>query len=211
MPASGRPRILDRMRIRYARWKHRLAPRAYPREPGGRRLVHLGCGAIDGPGFINVDVRHAPHIHHVHVVERLPMFTEGFADLVYACHVLEHVSFRQQQEVLGEWRRVLKPSGVLRLSVPDFDLLLRIYHACADDVDAVMPMLLGHQDYPSNYHFTVFNRRSLEVALARAGFREVRAWDPGRVEHHAFDDWASRSIEIGGTSFAVSLNLEAVK
>jgi predicted SAM-dependent methyltransferase len=110
-----------------------------------------------------------------------------------------------------EWRRVLKPSGVLRLSVPDFDLLLRIYHAQGDAVESIVPMLLGAQDYPANQHLGIFNQRFLRLRLEKAGFREVRAWDPSRAEHHEFDDWAGRLIELGGERFPVSLNLEAVK
>jgi predicted SAM-dependent methyltransferase len=204
-------KLLDWMRMRMAALRHRLSPPAYPVNPDGRRFVHLGCGATSSPEFINVDVRPLAHIHHAHDVHSLPMFEEGFADLVYACHVLEHVSFRRQGAVLAEWRRVLKPSGVLRLSVPDFDLLVRIYHACADDVTAIMPMLLGNQDYASNYHFGVFTRRHLTRLMTDCGFRHVREWDPRLVEHHEFDDWASRPIAIGGASFPVSLNLEGVK
>ena len=210
-PRSPVVTVLDWMRIRRAALKHRLSPPAYPVNRDGGRFIHLGCGATNSPEFINVDIRRGPHIHHAHDVTHLPMFEDGFADLVYACHVLEHVSFRRHLAVLAEWRRVLKPSGVLRLSVPDFDLMLHIYRACADEVEAIMPMLLGNQDYPSNYHCSVFNRSYLTRLLGEAGFHDVREWDPGRVEHHAFDDWASRSFEIAGRSFAISLNLEAVK
>lgn len=200
--------MLSTFRYMCARWRHFLLPPRYPRT--NKRLIHLGCGSIDARGYINVDIRRRPHIHHVHDVTKLEMFSDGFADLIYACHVLEHLSFRELLTVLKEWRRVLKCGGILRVSVPDFDRILNIY-ADYRTIDAVIPMLLGNQDYEFNYHKSIFNAAYLERLLKQAGFREVRMWQPGQVEHYDFVDWASQEIEFGDKSYPISLNVEAIK
>ncbi|WP_274607870.1 MULTISPECIES: class I SAM-dependent methyltransferase [Thiorhodovibrio] len=35
---------------------------------------------------------------------------------------------RDFRAVLAEWRRVLKPGGILRLAVPDFAACAKLYH-----------------------------------------------------------------------------------
>ena len=172
--------------------------------------LHLGCGDVDLPGFVNIDVSPAPHVHHVRRVERLPLFADGTVDLIYASHVLEHFPHESVVGVLSEWRRVLKPGGVLRLSVPDFDKLLAIYEACDRDLGPIIGMLYGAQADPFDFHGTAFTARSLEGALRRAGFSAVRAWVPG-VDTPAPGDWSTARIEAAGRSFELSLNLEGVK
>ncbi len=196
-------------RLRVAR-RGLVAPKP-PVRDDGRVLIHLGCGEIAAPGWINVDVQALPHIHHVTDVRRLDAFATGTVDLVYACHVLEHVSHRETRAALVEWRRVLKPGGVLRLSVPDFDLLVDAYLAEGRDVDKVVKPVLGGQRAGHDFHGALFTERSLRGALSGAGFTEVRRWRPGEAADHDFPDWAAGTIEFEGRSYAVSLNLEVVK
>jgi len=182
-----------------------------PRNPDGKVLLHLGCGQIASPGFINVDVRPGPHVHHIHEVTDLSIFADDYADLIYACHVLEHVRHAAVRKVLWEWRRVLKPGGILRLSVPDFDKLLVIYESSSHDIHSIMRPLMGGQGYEYNAHRGVFNCVSLTDALREVGFREIRPWDPECVSHHDFRDWANSDHVWNGRTFPVSLNLEAIK
>ena len=64
-------------------------------------------------GFIHVDLAPAPHVDHVADVRNLDFIATGSADLVYACHVLEHFGRLEFKDVLREWHRLLKPGGVL--------------------------------------------------------------------------------------------------
>ncbi len=187
-----------------------IGPRL-PVSPDGRVRIHLGCGDVNATGFINVDAWAAPHVHYVRDVTDLSIFPDGFADLVYACHVLEHVRHRMVTQTLWEWRRVLKPGGVLRLSVPDFERILHVYEACDGDLQSVVGFLMGGQQLPHDTHCSVFDRAYLSQKLVESGFREIRKWDAHHAEDHEMDDWASRQIERSGRWFDISLNLEAVK
>jgi predicted SAM-dependent methyltransferase len=54
-------------------------------------LINVGCGSKNYPGFINVDAVSAPHVDIVtNNISVLP-FDDNHADLIYMCHVLEHV------------------------------------------------------------------------------------------------------------------------
>jgi predicted SAM-dependent methyltransferase len=182
-----------------------------PRQDGSLRL-HIGCGEVNSPHFTNIDALPYPHVHILHDdIMHLPMFRDEVVDMVYMCHVLEHVPRKQIDEVIRELCRVLKTGGVLRLSVPDFDLLLRMYQDAGDDVTAIADPLLGSYNNPYDVHYAVFNRAYLAKLLLENGFREVRVWDPLHCVFHDFEDWASKTIGLNGKQYPVSLNLEGIK
>ncbi len=181
-----------------------------PQNPDGKVYLHLGCGDIASPEFINIDIHPAPHVHYVRDATDLSVFVDNYADLVYACHIFEHIPCDRLRETLGEWKRVLKPGGILRLSVPGFDELLSVYGACGHDVESIRGPLLGGWDgYPA--HCMIFNFSYLQQLLSDLGFSGIRKWVPSAVDHHAFDDWASRCIERNGKKHHISLNVEGVK
>jgi len=182
-----------------------------PKNRDGKILIHLGCGDIASPEFINVDARSAPHVHYICDVTDLSILPDNYADLVYACHLLEHIRRDKLRKTLWEWRRILKPSGILRISVPDFDALLHIYEACGHEIDSIAKPLMGGQGYLGNFHHSVFNYGYLHSLFEEVGFQIIRAWDPKKVDYHDFDDYASYTIMANGDSYPVSLNIEAVK
>jgi len=182
-----------------------------PENPGGKILIHLGCGDIASPEFINVDVRPGPHIHFVRDVTDLAIFEKNWSDLIYACHILEHISHRNIENVLWEWRRVLKKGGVLRLSVPDFDKIVHIYECSSRDINSIIKPLMGGQGYKDNVHRSAFNQKYLTEKLMDVGFREIRQWDPDKVSNHEFQDWASSIFKANDKKYQISLNIEAVK
>lgn len=183
-----------------------------PRLPNGEVRLHLGCGKIDHPGFVNIDAIPRRHVHYVQAVDRLARFGDASVDLVYACHVLEHFGHLQVPAVLREWGRVLKPGGRLCLSVPDFDRILDIYRDTGRDVGTIINALMGGQEYAYNYHRIIFNKEYLSGLLLAAGFRRVTEWTPddGGVGHDV-NDWSRRPLLVDGRPYPVSLNLEAEK
>lgn len=185
----------------------------FPKEMSSDGVVrlHLGCGGIDQPGFVNIDGIDRPHVHFVQSLTRLDRFSDASVEFVYSSHTLEHFPRIDTVTILKEWRRVLLPSGRLCLSVPDFDRILEIYQLTGGCLEDVLPPLFGGQDYPFNFHYTAFNRSSLSRALRDAGFSDVYEWSHGSDELHCFPDWSGRCIELGGRRIPISLNLEAVR
>lgn len=194
----------------WMRW--RLQRPAYPASAPGEALrLHLGCGHVNYPGFVNVDGRPAAHVHHVQPLERLDAFPDGCAELVYSSHCLEHFPHGQVRAVLREWQRVLRPGGVLRLSVPDFDLLLQAYLETGRNLRSVQMPLMGEQNYPLNFHYCAFNEPLLREMLEQAGLHSVRRWQPGEDAWASLPDWSGRSMVFEGRHYPVSLNLQASK
>ena len=183
---------------------------SFPHTHRDHVFVNLGCGAQSGPEYINVDIVPAPHIHYVHDIKVLDMFASESVDLLYASHVMEHIPRHALDAVIAEWRRVLKPGGILRISVPDFDNLLKIYTASGNDINAILAQLLG-QEPPYNNHYSVWNWEFIKNFFIERSFTEVRRWDPKTAKHYSMHDRAERTLSTGEASVLLSLNVEAIK
>lgn len=87
------------------------------------RRLHIG-GSYRCDGWEILDANAAPHVDHVCDAGKLSAFADGVYDELYASHVLEHFDYRDELlATLKEWHRVLRPAGVLYVSVPDMDIL----------------------------------------------------------------------------------------
>lgn len=170
------------------------------------RYLHIGCGTcILPPPFENLDIRDAPGVDHIS--EAFPLsFGPNVFDLVYVSHVLEHFNRKDTQSIINDWVRVLKPGGVIRLSVPDFEALIKIYHL-SGDIESVIGPLMGGQTYQQNYHYNCFDRKSLTKYLENAGCEAVHPWDYRRTSHSSFWDFSQATT----WEIPISLNLEARK
>lgn len=179
--------------------------------------LHLGCGKrhILGDDWIHVDLANFPHIDYQHDIRTLPMFADNSIDLVYACHVLEYFDRQEAIEALREWRRVLRPDGVLRLSVPDFTALCGLY-AATGDLSKVIGPLYGRMEIADDvliYHRTVYDRETLSDLLWKVGFVLIRPWNWRETEHAEVDDFSQAYYPHMDKEHGlmISLNLEAVK
>jgi SAM-dependent methyltransferase len=177
--------------------------------------LHLGCGNRYIPGFYHVDYMHYAHVDRQGPVEDLGFLEDGAVDLIYASHVLEHFGRHEVGKVLAEWRRVLRPGGVLRLAVPDFRAVVELYEkeGLQSGYSGLVGLICGGQRDPLDFHKIIFDKPFLSYLLLQAGFREVREWDWRATEHAAVDDYSQAYIphlekERGRL---VSLNLEALR
>lgn len=190
---------------------------ARPVSDTGLRL-HLGCGKRHIPGFVHVDLDEHPHIDHYHDIRRLPMFEDGSADLVYACHVLEYFDRVEVLDVLKEWHRVLRPGGTIRLAVPDFSALAEAYRRWGD-LSKIIGPLFGHIeiDTPEGmkklFHRTVYDFDTLQNTLETAGFCQVRRYDWADTVHKDHDDFSQAYLPHMDkeNGLLISLNVEATK
>jgi len=200
------------LKLRFSMLRRKLRTPALPKNKDGKVLLHIGCGEINSPEFINIDARPLAHVHVVtDDITSLGDFGDESVDLVYMCHILEHIKRDALVEVLTQIKRVLKKGGVLRISVPDFDQLIEVYNASGKNMDSIHLQLMGGQDHAYNFHYSVFNHTSLSNLLGKVGFRDVVPWDPYNCQYHNFKDKATRSLTVNGRAYPISLNLEAVK
>jgi len=185
--------------------------RPLPQNADGKVLIHIGCGDFDDKRYINVDTRPGWHIHYVESIENIEkLFPENYADLIYACMILEHVSYLKLLPTLKGIRKCLKQKGIFRISVPDFDAIIEMYKD-GKSVEAITPPLMGGQGYEGNFHYSIFNEAYLKQLLLESGFKEVKKWNPENASYHNFNDWSKREFPLNGKNWQITLNLEAVK
>lgn len=183
--------------------------------------LHLGCGKKFIPGFVHIDLDNFPHIDYHHEISRLPMFKNNTVDLIYSCHAFEYFDRQQAEEVLKEWRRVLKSGGILRLAVPDFEAIVRVYLKYGKDLEhrGILGPLYGRIEIETErgkktiYHKTTYDFKSLKKLLEDYGFNNVRRYDWRKTIHKDYDDFSQAYIphldkEKG---LLISLNVEAQK
>lgn len=172
--------------------------------------LHLGCGKRFIDGFIHIDAVDYPHIDHVTSIDNLSFIQDESVDLIYNCHVLEHFKRRDVNRVLAEWYRVLKPGGILRISVPDFEKLCIVYED-TKNINLIIGALFGRQDYLYNIHYNVFDFLSLQKVLNDSGFIDVHRYDWQDTEHANVDDFSQAYIPHMDkkNGVLISLNLEA--
>jgi predicted SAM-dependent methyltransferase len=156
-------------------------------------------------GYVHVDSRAEVHPDVVADIQHLDKFPDGSADIIYCAHVLEHIPRPHILDVLEEWRRVLKPGGTLRLSVPDFFVLADLYLNEGVSMWRITGPLHGRQDYEANTHYITFDYEYLAWLLGTAGYHDIRRWQPAQVHPAGYDDISLARID----GRYISLNLEA--
>lgn len=80
--------------------------------------LNIGCGNRRLPGYTGIDAVERPAADIVAPADAIPL-QDGCADEVMAIHLVEHVFSWEVPALLAEWRRLLKPGGMLVLEMPD--------------------------------------------------------------------------------------------
>lgn len=204
--------------------------------------VYVGCGSSPIKGWLNFDnsltVRCA-HVPLVHRLVRSPLrkqfieavrtkgikwadatkhipLSDHSVEILYTCHMMEHLDQEEVRLFLKEAHRVLKPGGIIRVVVPDLRILIDRYldSGNADELIAgtflavpkpktlsqkLLHLLNGHR----NHHW-IYDSASMSALLQSCGFSDVRILKPGETiipnpgELNLFD-WEGESLYIEAT------------
>ena len=91
--------------------------------------LHIGCGKNIIAGWLNTDIsikRCKEGALYLDAGDRFP-FPDNSFDYVYSEHLFEHLNYPQAVNMLSECHRILKHSGVIRISTPNFRFLVDLY------------------------------------------------------------------------------------
>jgi len=98
-----------------------------PLVSNGQRLVNVGCGRTFHPAWENLDLFPAdPSVRQINILHGLPYQT-ATVDACYSSHVLEHLRQADAIQFISEQFRVLKAGGIIRVAVPDLEVICRNY------------------------------------------------------------------------------------
>lgn len=188
--------------------------------------LHLGCGDIRIPDYINIDfnllAKGADVFGDIQNLDSLFInngeeikIKDNSIDTIYVCHVIEYFNREEIVDILKNWYKKLKTGGLLRLAVPDFREMVCLYLHDDYPLYNFLGPLYGKwiTNLGSIYHKTVYDDESLGKLLEDTGFDIVRAWDWRETDHSDIDDYSQAFLphmaKNDGTR--ISLNLEGVK
>ena len=109
-------------------------------------------------------------------ISDLSQFENSSVDEIYASHVVEHVNQKNIKKTLIGIHRVLKSNGKFYVSVPDMEVLCRIF---IDDKAPpkvkfhVMRMMFGGQTDEYDFHYFGWNFQFMKDFLIGAGFKKI--------------------------------------
>jgi len=168
-------------------------------QAAARIVLHVGCGPYNPnklhPAFrkegwreLRVDINPAVKPDIVASMLAMPMVAAGSVDGVWSSHNIEHLYAHEVPVALREFARVLKPGGVVLLTMPDLQAVAELI--AADKLDepayvspagpiAPLDILYGHRPQIAMgnvfmAHRTGFSAKTLTQALTSAGFAQIK-------------------------------------
>ena len=174
--------------------------------------LHLGCGDKHIEGYVNIDIRYLPGVDKIDNIRFLRRYAQNSIEEIYACHVLEHFSRWDYQSVLKRWYDILTPGGLLKIAVPDFGSVVKMYNQ-GTNLKTLLGLLYGGQDYDENFHHVTWDFETIKQDLANIGFDKIDRYDWKETTHAHLDDFSQCYIphmdKENGT--LMSLNVKAIK
>jgi len=129
--------------------------------------LDLGAGSVRIEGYTPIDRLCGKEVYPLD-------YPDGSVGEVRASHILEHFSHRQTQQVLADWVRVLKPGGLLKVAVPNFDKIVEYYNEGTDQ--RIEAFMFGAHSDTNDYHGAMFNEQKLRELLSIAGLVDIGPW-----------------------------------
>jgi glycosyltransferase involved in cell wall biosynthesis/predicted SAM-dependent methyltransferase len=158
-------------------------PPSLPTGTGGDEhlKLHLGCGEVYLPGYVNVDFPSAQH--SVQRQSKADLVTDlsqlhyppGAVDEIRLHHVFEHFERPVALRLLMEWYAWLKDGGRLIIETPDFHRCVQEYlnNPNLSDQMKIVRHLFGSQEASWAVHYDGWYREKFEHVLTALGYQEL--------------------------------------
>lgn len=137
--------------------------------------LHIGGREVkDGWKILNI--QSGEGVDFIGDIQELSQFADESCDEIYGSHVLEHISQTKMVPTLQGFHRILKPGGRLMISVPDLEVLSKLFLNPQLDKAArfhVMRMMFGGQVDASDFHYVGLTFEFLADYMGAAGFTRM--------------------------------------
>ena len=137
--------------------------------------LHIG-GEEKKEGWKILNIQQKPDVDFIGDITDLSQFEDNSIEEIYASHVVEHVAQKKVETTLKGIHRVLKDSGKFYVSVPDMDILCKIYldpKAPPKVKFHTMRMMFGGQIDDFDFHYFGWNFQFMNEFLLKAGFKKI--------------------------------------
>jgi SAM-dependent methyltransferase len=184
--------------------------------------LNLGCGLQAPAGWVNIDASFTARLSRVKMLYKLICkfvglkeiswpknikvidvrkglpFENGSVNAIFSSHMLEHMSYKDADFVIGECFRVLGNSGIIRILVPDLYQLAKKYvqfidiepkgehshnflkalNAFDNEPHKGIVRLFG-KIFSHSKHLYMYDPWSLREVLEKHGFKKISKMDYG--------------------------------
>lgn len=90
-------------------------------------FLNIGCGTVFHPDWLNFDlISTSSHVKTWDIRQGFKLESSSVS-ACYSSHFLEHLSTHEAKQVLTDCFRVLQSQGILRIVVPDLEIVARDY------------------------------------------------------------------------------------
>jgi len=182
--------------------------------------LHLGSGKRNLLGYVHVDIDNLPHIDYCSEIHDLHMFKDNSVSEIYSCGAIGYYDAEGIKVLLKEWRRVLKPNGILRVSVVDFEKQVQLY-VKSKKIDSlgVLGPIYGRWEYtdPAGNTGVAYKKNSYDYdylvkTLQENGFKDCKRYNYENFLPDGYDDYSAAYVphkDKNGTH--IMLNVECRK
>jgi len=177
--------------------------------------LNLGAGGTRIKEYINVDSLFIRETDLLCSLNHLPCFIKnGNVTTIYASHIFEHFTEKELNKILKICFDLLQNNGILRISVPDIDKIVKIYnnnweHFQTKGNAPWNGLIYGGQSSRFDFHKTGFNFNWLSFLLEQIGFKDIEEYDAKKfTEQNNFQD---SSLANAPFNEPISLNIIAKK
>ncbi|OGZ27140.1 MAG: hypothetical protein A2365_00525 [Candidatus Nealsonbacteria bacterium RIFOXYB1_FULL_40_15] len=142
--------------------------------------LHLGCGEKYLEGYINIDF---PPSEHTLVNPKADIFQdirtlsyeENSVDEIRSHHLFEHFLRQESLKLLSDWRKWLKPGGVLFIETPDFEESAKLF-VSASNIEKKFRLgrhMFGSHEADWAVHKDFWSRDKFNFILDKMGFENI--------------------------------------
>ena len=168
--------------------------------------LHIG-GVERREGWKVLNAQPGPAVDYVGLCSDLSQFADGSVDEIYASHIFEHLGyFDELPPTLYEVSRVMRVGGILRVGVPDLDVLCKMMVTPGLDIGMrfhIMRIIYGGQSDPYDFHRVGYTFELLATFLNSYCFGQYQ-----RVRSFGlFKDCSEVTIN----NISISLNVNAIR
>ena len=136
--------------------------------------LHLGCGNIHFPGYINIDFRKTDATDYVCNAIKLPLVSSS-VEVIEIYHMIEHLPKEVLLKALRNWWDKLTPGGRLVIECPDFDKIVEEY---LEGNENRLNNIFGLSRFRGDNHLWGYNFSRLRIILEENGFKGVKKCAP---------------------------------
>jgi len=138
--------------------------------------LHIG-GETVKDGWKIVDIKPLPGVDFIGSATDLSVFADATVDEIYGSHIYEHLSYSEEVlKAFTEAYRVLRPGGMIKLGVPDLEVLCRLFlspELTREEKFWVSRLIYGGQTDPWDFHKGGYSGELLGEFLFATGFRDI--------------------------------------